>query len=86
MASDTVKVFDTWVNVPGKRLHFDVMTTDEATALTLANEYLSSLGHREAPVTTKECRFCHNEPVVMFTAAQQKEFKEKGGFIVEMPA
>ena len=33
---DTVKVFDTWVNGKQGKLHFDVMTTDEATALRLA--------------------------------------------------
>ena len=30
---DTVKVFDTWVTGKRGKLHFDVMTTDEATAL-----------------------------------------------------
>ena len=26
-----VKVFDTWVKAPGRTLHFDVMSRDEAT-------------------------------------------------------
>jgi hypothetical protein len=37
-------------------------------------------------VTTKECQFCHSEPLFMFSAEQQKQAKEKGGFIVRMPA
>ena len=42
--SDTVHVFDTWVKGTKGLLHFDVMTTDEATALTLAKQHLASLG------------------------------------------
>ena len=62
---DTVKVFDTWVEIKGKMLHFDVMTTNEATALKLANEYVASLGHQAVTVTAQECQFCHQEPLVM---------------------
>lgn len=83
---DTVKVFDTWVEVPGGRLHFDVMTGDEATALKLANEYVASLGHQTVTVTTRECRFCHQEPLVMFTQQQQDAFRTRGGFIVPLSA
>ena len=39
-----------------------------------------------ATVTTRECQFCHSEPLFMFSADQQKQVKEKGGFIVPMPA
>ncbi|MBH0190428.1 MAG: DUF2024 family protein [Nitrospira sp.] len=39
-----------------------------------------------ATVTTRECQFCHSEPLFMFSAEQQKQVKEKGGFIVPMPA
>lgn len=84
--SDTVHVYDTWVQGKKSRLHFDVMTTDEATALKLAKQYLATIGEGEVPVTLKECQFCHSEPLVMFTAAQQKEFKETGGFIISLPA
>ncbi|MBH0177347.1 MAG: DUF2024 family protein, partial [Nitrospira sp.] len=65
---------------------FDVMTTDETTALKLANEYLVSIGEPTTSVTTKECQFCHSEPLFMFSPEQQKQVKEKGGFIVPMPA
>ena len=41
---DTVKVFDTWVEGTRGKLHFDVMTTDEPMALTLAKQYLESIG------------------------------------------
>lgn len=84
--SDTVQVFDTWVT--GKRglLHFDVMTTDEATALKLAKHYLESLGEHDVAITLKECQFCHSEPLVMFSAEQQRQFKEQGGFILPLPA
>jgi hypothetical protein len=81
---ETVKVFDTWVELPGRRLHFDVMTADEATALRLANEHVAALGHQAVTVTAKECRFCHQEPLVMFTEAQQAAFRRQGGFIVPL--
>jgi len=86
MAADTIRVYDTWVIGTKGRIHFDVMTTDEATALKLAKEYLVGIGEPNASVTTKECQFCHSEPLVMFSPEQQKQVKEKGGFIVPMPA
>ncbi len=86
MSSDTIHVYDTWINGKSGRIHFDVMTTDEATALKLAKEYLLSIGELTATVTTRECQFCHSEPLVMFSAEQQKQVKEQGGFIVRMPA
>jgi len=85
-ATDTVRVFDTWVEGKNGRLHFDVMTTDDATALKLARDYLVRIGEPEAAVTAKECRFCHSEPLVFFSAEQQRQFAEHGGFIVELPA
>ena len=77
--SDTVHVFDTWVKGTKGLLHFDVMTTDEATALTLAKQHLASLGEGSLPVTVKECQFCHTEPLVMFSPEQQRQFREQGG-------
>jgi heterodisulfide reductase subunit B len=84
--SDTVHVFDTKVTGRKGLLHFDVMTTDEATALTLAKQHLASLGEGDIPVTVQECQFCHSEPLVMFSDEQQRQFKEQGGFIVRLPA
>ena len=81
---DTVKVFDTWVKASGRMLHFDVMTSDEGTALRLANEYVASQGHTATSVTAQECRFCHAEPLVLFTEHQQRQFHESGGFIVPL--
>jgi hypothetical protein len=82
----TLKVFDTWVKAPGRMLHFDVMTSDEPTALRLANEYVASQGHTAVSVTAEECRFCHAEPLVMFSEQQQRQFHESGGFIVPLSA
>jgi len=84
--TDTVHVYDTWVRGKNGLLHFDVMTTDEATAMKLAKQYLDNLGEHEVSVTLKECQFCHSEPLVMFSAEQQKQFKEHGGFILPLPA
>jgi hypothetical protein len=84
--TDTVHVFDTWVRGKNGLLHFDVMTTDEATALKLAKRYLEGLGESAVTVTLKECQFCHSEPLVMFSAEQQKQFQEEGGFILPLPA
>ena len=83
---DTVHVYDTWVRGKKSLFHFDVVTTDERTALKLAKRYLESLGEDDVTVTLKECQFCHSEPLVMFTAEQQKQFKEQGGFILPLPA
>jgi Domain of unknown function (DUF2024) len=84
--ADTVHVYDTWVRGKNGLLHFDVMTTDEATALLLAKRYVDGLGEHDVTVTLKECQFCHSEPLVMFSAEQQKQFKEHGGFILPLPA
>ncbi len=86
MSSDTIHVYDTWVTGKKGRIHFDVMTTDETTALKLAKEYLASIGEPDVPVTIKECQFCHSEPLIMFSTEQQKQMQGKGGFIVPMPA
>lgn len=82
----TVKVFDTWVKTAGRMLHFDVMTSDETTALRLANAYMAAQGHPAVSVTAQECRFCHAEPLVMYSEQQQREFQESGGFIIPLPA
>jgi hypothetical protein len=84
--SDAVHVYDTWVKGRTGSLHFDVMTTNETTALTLAQQYLASIGESDVPLTLKECQFCHSEPLVMFSAEQQRQFKEQGGFIVRLPS
>ena len=86
MSADTVHVYDTWVEGKKGTIHFDVMTTNEATALKLAGEYLTTIGEADATVTTEECQFCHNEPLVMFSAEQQQQFREQGGFIITLPA
>ncbi len=83
---EALKVFDTWVEVPGKTLHFDVMTADQATALRLANEHVAAQGYTTITVTSEECRFCHQEPLVMFTEQQRNEFLKSGGFIVPLSA
>ena len=82
---ETVHVYDTLVTGNNGTLHFDVMTTNEAQALTLAKQYLVEIGEADATITLKECRFCHSEPLVMFSEAQQKQFHEQGGFIVTLP-
>jgi hypothetical protein len=82
---DTVRVFDTWIEGKKGSIHFDVMTTDQETALRLAKEYVVSLGELGATITTAECQFCHNEPLAFFSADQQRQFREQGGFIVTLP-
>ncbi|MEK6802814.1 MAG: DUF2024 family protein [Nitrospirota bacterium] len=82
---DSVHVYDTWVKGKNGKLHFDVMTTNQEKALTLAKQYLEGIGEPTAVITVKECQFCHSEPLVMFTEEQQRQFLEQGGFIVTMP-
>lgn len=83
---ETVHVYDTWVNGKHGKLHFDVMTTSEDQAVTLAEQYLVGIGEPNAVTTLKECQFCHSEPLVMFSEEQQRQFREQGGFIVPLPA
>ena len=83
---DTVHVYDTWVNGKNGKLHFDVMTTNEVQALRLAKQYLVEIGEPTAVITLKECRFCHSEPLVMFSEEQQRQFREQGGFILPLSA
>jgi uncharacterized protein DUF2024 len=52
----------------------------------LANEYVASQGHAAVSVTAQECRYCHAEPLVMFSEHQQRQFHESGGFIVPLTA
>jgi hypothetical protein len=82
--SDTVHVYDTRVTGKQGLLHFDLMTTDQAAALTLAKLYLASIGETDVPITLRECQFCHSEPLVMFSTEQQRQFREQGGFIVNV--
>lgn len=84
--TDTVHVFDTRVQGKKGPLHFDVMTTDDATALVLAKQYLASIGEDAVQVTVKECQFCHSEPLLFFSNEQQRQFREQGGFIFNLPA
>ncbi|SLM48257.1 conserved protein of unknown function [Nitrospira japonica] len=83
--ADTVHIFDAKVRGKQGPLHFDVITTDEATALKLAKRYMEELGEGDVTVTVNECQFCHSEPLVMFSTDQQRQFHEQGGFIVPLP-
>ena len=83
--TDSVHVYDTWVKGKKGKLHFDVMTTNQEQALTLAKQYLAGIGESNAVITVKECQFCHSEPLVMFSEEQLRQFREQGGFIVTMP-
>jgi hypothetical protein len=82
--SDTVHVYDTRVKGNKGLMHFDVMTTDEPTALALAMRYLDSIGETDVAITLRECQFCHSEPLVMFSTEQQRQFREQDGFIVNL--
>lgn len=82
---DSVHVYDTWVKGKNGKLHFDVMTTSQEKALTLAKQYLVGIGEPGAVITLKECQFCHTEPLVMFSVEQQRQFREQGGFIITLP-
>jgi hypothetical protein len=46
----------------------------------------ATIGEADATVTAKECQFCHSEPLVFFSVEQQRQIKEQGGFIVNLPA
>ena len=45
---DSVHVYDTWVKGKNGKLHFDVMTTSQEKALTLAKQYLVGIGEPQA--------------------------------------
>ena len=79
---DNVQVYDTWVKGKNGKLHFDVMTTSQDKALTLAKQYLVSIGEPQAVITLKECQFCHSEPLVMFSVVQLRVFWDEGGLLI----
>lgn len=61
-----VHVFDTYVRAKdGRTMHFDVITDskDAHKAIEYARKWLSTVGEKNAKVTTEECRFCHSENV-----------------------
>lgn len=84
-AADTVRADDTRVEGRKGTIHFDVMTTDETTAWKLAKEYRVGIGEADAAITTEDCQYCHSKPLLFFSAEQQKQFREKGGFILPLP-
>jgi hypothetical protein len=59
---DVLKVFDTWVEVLGRTLHFDVMTGDQAAAPRLANEHVAALGYAAVTVTRMNVGFATRNP------------------------
>jgi Domain of unknown function (DUF2024) len=62
------------------------MTIGQDQAIRLARPHLAGIGQANASVTVKECQFCHSEPLVMFSAEQQRQFRDRGGFIIPLPA
>jgi hypothetical protein len=82
----TINIFST--RVPGKSsaIHFDVMTTVEATAFRLAQDYLASLGEAEAVITTGEGLYRQNESQAFFSQIQQQSFSAHGRFILPLPS
>lgn len=81
-----VAVWDTYVTKKdGTIMHFDIIVPEEIkdTSIIYAygREYLKSKGQEGQPLTSKESRFCHIEPV---KPQWEKEINQKGYCIVEM--
>ena len=81
-----VAVWDTYVKKQnGDVLHFDIVVPeelkDENVVYSYGKKYLASVGEPTAPVSLKECRFCHiEEPSEEMIATIQKD----GYYILEM--
>ena len=57
-------VFDTYVKAKdGHTMHFDVITdkNDGQKAIEYAKNWLSSIGEKDAKVSSEECKFCHSQ-------------------------
>ncbi len=83
--SDAVHLYDSWVKGKKGLLHFDVMTTGEATALKLAIRYWDSLGEHDVTVTLKECQFCRSEPLVLLLPNSRSSSANTAGSFSRCP-
>lgn len=81
-----VAVWDTYVTKKdGTVMHFDIIAPakiiDRAVIYDYGLEYLKEKGQEGQPLTSKECRFCHVEPV---RPTWEESINDKSYFIIEM--
>ncbi|MET0242501.1 MAG: DUF2024 family protein [Flavitalea sp.] len=81
-----VSVWDTYVKKKnGSVMHFDILVpeevTDEKIILELGRKYLETKNEDGQHLTSKECRFCHQE---VATEEMENVISENGYYIIEM--
>lgn len=81
-----VAVWDTYVTrKDGRMMHFDIIAPDnikdEKIIHNFGKEYLLSKKQENAPLTAKECSFCHIENA---TEEMILSIQQKGYYIIEM--
>lgn len=79
-----ISVYDTYVPIDNKLMHFDILTEENDTLKNVfkyGNSYLQSKGLSNYKLKTEECKFCHIEVAPRHI---EKEIEKKGYFIIEM--
>lgn len=66
-------------------MHFDIIVpgdiTDENTIFEIGKSYLATKGQEGQPLTSKECKYCHQEVAPGYIV---KSIEDKGYCILEM--
>ncbi len=81
-----VAVWDTYVvKKNGETMHFDIIVPDhlidESIVHQMGKEYLSSKNQKDQPLTSRECRLCHQE---IASPEMEASISQKGYYIIEM--
>lgn len=77
-------VFDTYAKTnKGSIMHFDVLLNeqDQEKAIIYAKQWLQSIGHGDATVTSENCYFCHSAEA---PAELRKQIDNQGYAIYKM--
>lgn len=81
-----VAVWDTYVQKKnGDTMHFDIIApdhiTDENIIHAMGKKYLVTKGQEGQPLSSKQCRYCHQE---IASDEMQASIAETGFYILEM--
>ena len=81
-----VSVWDTYVvKKNGDTMHFDIVVPDhiaeESIVHKMGKEYLVSKNQENQPLTSRECRLCHQEAA---SVEMESGIADKGYYIIEM--
>jgi len=81
-----IQIHDTWVKGKNGTMHFDVAIeqkegNDNKIAVESAKKWLTSIGEKDATITSNECKFCHTQGA---SPKVEEEIKKDGYSIIKM--